>query len=334
MKTIIFRADAYPSIGNGDLSSLIFLSEYFLLKDWRVLFVTKDYLPAQQLIQSYGKQNSTIFLDKLLDINSEVEKLNEIIIEYEASVIFYSITDKDLLNYKNITDNIFQACICLNDKIDPNMKLIVNWDPYVISKFDKTKFDKTKFLFGSEYIVIPSNFNKDTINSRTYKDFNKLLITLGGADELDFTNKLVNNLAQLDISSTLDITIIVGSGYKFKDILQENLSKSGLKYTIKSNIHNMFEEYINTDFAIGAGGLTAYELLATKTPSALIATYQHQVYRCEEFKKQGFIRYLGYRDINQEELDDFLNNPYISEKSFEYKTEDIVNILENILVEG
>ena len=62
----------------------------------------------------------------------------------------------------------------------------------------------------------------------------------------------------------------------------------------------MLDEYLSCNIGIGAGGLTSSEMVATRLSTILIATYKHQIARCKYFDKQGWAKYLGYRDFKND----------------------------------
>ena len=130
---------------------------------------------------------------------------------------------------------------------------------------------------------------------------------MGGADEFDFTRKVVKSILKLNLD--VELNIIIGSGYEYKNELEKILQNSSIKYQIKQNLTNMLDEYLSCDIGIGAGGLTSSELVATKVSPILIATYNHQIARCEYFHKKGLARYLGYRDFNDSDLANAILNP-------------------------
>jgi spore coat polysaccharide biosynthesis predicted glycosyltransferase SpsG len=132
---------------------------------------------------------------------------------------------------------------------------------------------------------------------------------MGGADERNFTKKLVDML--IESRKKINVRIILGAGYQYKEKLKKSLAGLSLAFKIKQNVSNMLEEYLRCDVAIGAGGLTASELVATRTPSILIATYKHQVQRCRHFDARGWAKYLGYRKVNLPDLLDAIEQPVI-----------------------
>ena len=74
MKKILFRADAKPSIGIGDLMSLIHLSKY--LDNWEKHFVIRNYRAGVDLAKKYRVENLYI-LDENISIEDEVDFLNK-----------------------------------------------------------------------------------------------------------------------------------------------------------------------------------------------------------------------------------------------------------------
>ena len=120
-------------------------------------------------------------------------------------------------------------------------------------------------------------------------------------------------------------TIIVGSGYEYREKLEQSLSDVTFEYEVKQNISNMFDEYMDCDVAIGSGGLTASELVASKTPSVLIATYEHQIARCRYFDSVRSVKYIGYRKFDDKELMKAITYPIVPNGQIFFNTKAIIN---------
>ena len=149
---------------------------------------------------------------------------------------------------------------------------------------------------------------------------------MGGADELDFTSKVANVIAGKD----MELIIIVGAGYDQKERLKNSLDEKGAAYTIKVNVEDMLAEYLSCDFAIGAGGLTSSELVASRTPCALIATYEHQIARCEYFDIEGWVKYLGFRVCSGDSINRAISGFYPEFSDDIFQTNAIVDALAEI----
>ncbi len=289
MKKILFRSDAAPHIGIGDLMSFINLSFYF--KDWETFFIIKDYDAALGLVQKYNIKNIFI-IDHKISIEDEIQYINKFILKNDIFSIFLQINEKKISIYNNI-DIAFRACAYFESDLPNHYDLVLSWNYNSKDYFDLNRYNKTKFFLGTEYVILPMSFDFSKIEKRDFKKKKeKLLISLGGADEKNMTFDVIKQLK--NISCDLDIVVILGSGYQFEKELSVYLEKSSLSYEIKKSVDNMYIEYMDCDIAIGAGGLTVSEIVATKTPALIISTYEHQVERCDYFDNKGWIRHLGY----------------------------------------
>jgi spore coat polysaccharide biosynthesis predicted glycosyltransferase SpsG len=307
MKKVLFRADANQSIGIGDLMSLIHLSRYFEADDWESFFLIKDYSAGLRLIAEYSVNNLKV-IDKEFATPDEVEVINGYINDKGIDLLFLVITEKKLSEYAGLSSGAKKACVSFDGAIVPDLDLVVDWDVAAADFFEPESFPNTNFLLGPEYVILPIEFDSDRIRNRKYNSTpEKLLICMGGSDELNLTQKIVNTLIHHKVS--LKTTIVVGAGYEYREQLEQSIQgKAGL-FVIKQNVSTMFAEYMSCDVAIGTGGLTSSELVATRTPAALVAACEHQIARCRFFHEQMWCRYLGYRTFNSAELLDFISNP-------------------------
>lgn len=296
MKKILFRADAKPSIGIGDLMSLITLREY--LSEFDCFFLTQKTAAAMGIVER-RKPRNIFWLNEDANVEEDVATINMLVDKYCIDMLFFEITERRLSEYAGLNNNIPKLCVNFDGFIPEFVKLVVNWDVDASKYYDINKFPNTKFLLGPKYVILPKAFYSDDIKSRKYSAIRKkILIAMGGADEFDFTSKVAHAIGRED----RELIVIVGAGYEKKAELQEELNARGIKYEIKINVEDMLLEYLACDFAIGAGGLTSSELVASKTPCALIATYEHQIARCKYFESEGQARYIGFRSFDAQEL--------------------------------
>ena len=320
-KRILFRADAKPSIGTGDLVSLIHLSRYFEKSGWETHFIVRSHDAAAGIIKARKIRNCLMINDNL-SIGMEIEEINNYISSRKIDVVFFEITERPLTEYKGITDKAVKACINFDGLIPDDMSLVVCWDVNADKLFDRKRYPKTKFLLGPRYAILPHDFNFAKIYSRSYKSKPEvLLVSMGGADELNFTQQIVDALIKK--KTVLKLNVIVGWGYRHIKRLNESLGGSGVEYEIEQNLTNMFDEFMNCDVAVSAGGLTSFELVATRTPSVLIAIHEHQIGRCEYFDKMGWGKYLGFGSFDEEALLDGILNPVTHLPKAVFKTEEI-----------
>ncbi|MFA5339119.1 MAG: hypothetical protein WC317_03090 [Candidatus Omnitrophota bacterium] len=296
MKNIVFRADAKTCIGTGDLVSLIHLSRYFEKKGWRAHFIIRGYDLGLALAKKHALKNLSV-IEPDSSIEEEVDFINSYIDKNGIDAVFFEITERTLVDYRGITPETIKACVCFDGIVPAGFDLVVDWDVSAEEAFAGKDTGRARLLLGPQYIILPVDFQLDRIRKRKYKEMvETVLVTLGGADEFDFTKKAIEALAELDAKVVLHI--ILGSGYRHRKTLERRLEDLPFKYTLKQNVAGMFPEYMNCDLAISAGGLTSYELVCARTPALLTAVYEHQVTRCEYFDKKRYARYMGFRTID------------------------------------
>jgi spore coat polysaccharide biosynthesis predicted glycosyltransferase SpsG len=327
VKKILFRADAAPHIGIGDLMSLIHISNYFS-EEYKKYFIIKSYKAGINLVKKYNVENCFI-IDKDCTLDEEVDYINNFINKKNIDIIFFEITERKLSDYNDITSNVKKVCVNFDGYILDDLDLIIDWDVEAYKYFDTNKYSNTKFLLGPEYVILPKEFYSSKVYNRKVSLLkNKVLIAMGGADEFDFTGKVVNLLLKSNLN--IELNIIIGSGYEFRKELENILEQSNIKYIIKQNITNMLDEYLSCDIGIGAGGLTSSELVATQTSAILIATYEHQIARCKYFEQKGWAKYLGFKEFKSSDLIDAILNPLIITDKNIFNTKKIVDEIEKI----
>jgi len=328
VKKILFRADAAPHIGIGDLMSLINLSKY-LDDTYEIYFIIKNYQAGLNLIKTYNIQNCSI-IDNQMSINDEVSYINEFISRNKINIVFFEITEIKLSSYIGITKNVKKVAINFDGCILDDLDLVIDWDVEADRFFKPEKYPHTKFLLGVKYVILPKEFyDTKALNKKTTSKKKSILIAMGGADEFDLTNKIIKSIIGFNLN--IKLNIILGSGYEYKSKL-EKLLDNNIEYTIKQNTTNMLNEYLHCDIGIGAGGLTSSELVATKTSTILLATYKHQIARCKYFDKENLAKYLGYKNFKDDDLKQAILSPIQITKNNIFNTQSIVDEIDKLFI--
>lgn len=293
-RKVLFRADAKPAIGIGDLMSLIHLSDHFRRREWTPYFLIRDYPAGTALARQKGVENLTVIPgDATLE---EEEAAIARLAEAEGiDLLFFEITERKLTDYR--LPPVPAACVNFDGHIPPGLRLVVNWDVVAKEKYRPEEHPGTRFLLGPENVILPVAFDREKVAARVLEpEPRSLLIAMGGADEHDFTARIYKGLREAGMA--LETTIVVGSGYQPLDALETLAAESGGKTRVLRNVEDMFSLYLSHSLAVGAGGLTSSELVATRTPCVLVATYEHQTARCAYFDKMGWAAYAGYRTVD------------------------------------
>ena len=304
MKRILFRADANPAIGTGDLTSLVYLADTFRKDGWEPHFLVRRYEASLALCRKYGLEN-VAELDAQASLDQEQALLRSLVEDRGLDALFFEITERPLSHFQELVDDlrgkVFKGCVCFDGALPRGMDLVLDWDVAAQGFFNPGEHPGTTFLLGPQYVFLPPEFDMDRVARRSYRPrVERVLVSMGGADELDFTRKAAEVLARLGVDA--EFRFVLGAAYGGRDGLEHFLEGSGVRYSLAVDVRDMFLEYMACDFAVGAGGLTASELVASGTPCALVALYEHQEARCVRFGQMGLATYLGFRDLHGERL--------------------------------
>jgi spore coat polysaccharide biosynthesis predicted glycosyltransferase SpsG len=294
----LFRADAAPHIGIGDLVSLIKLSEYL---EGEKYFIVKDYEASIKLVESFNL--NYFIIDKNISTKDEVDFINKIVRVKEIDKLIIEITEKKLIEYVGL-EAPKKIAVNFDGQICDGLDLVINWNS------NSMKYP-VRSLVGYEYAVIDKRFFEIKKAQPT-----QVLAAMGGADEIDMTYKIVETLLKNGIT---DLNVIVGAGYEGK--VYELLEP-------KVNVKDMANEYSQAKVAITAGGLSAIEAVATKTPVILIANYEHQIKRCKFLAEIGVAKFLGYREFDEKKFIESLHNFKIED--YKIKTKKVVDEILNL----
>jgi hypothetical protein len=290
MSRILFRADALPSIGTGDLVSLVALAELFRERDHAALFMVRDSRASRAILEKRGVRD-VIWLDPDLSVADEVATLNTAVPDNHVDAVFLEITATPWPAYAGVRSDVVRCGATFTPGLPPGFDLGLCWDPDASANFPGPAYADMTLCLGPEFVILPREILDLELRQSWPETTRRVLVAMGGGDEADLTGEV---LAQLEATGLdLDVTLVAGGGYQHLERLQRAVAHSVLSVRVKQNLPSLLPEYLACDVAIGAGGLTASELVATRTPALLVAAYEHQLQRCQFFDDQGWARLLG-----------------------------------------
>jgi len=326
MPNILFRADAKPSIGTGDLVSLVQLSRR-LPEDWKSYFCTRDNSVSRKILSTRGIDKVS-WLPESHTLDQERTQIKEAIDEFDIQSLILEITEIPSSFYQGISNRVFKVCISFSGDIPTDTDLVLDWSVEAHTRYDQTNFLSTKFLLGPEYVILPIEFDDNQFIKRRPGNgpAEKILITMGGNDEWNLTMLALERLSQIQFQGL--IKVILGAGYTHHRVLDSFLNHSNLQISIHENAPSMLPFYHWADLSIATGGLTVSELVAARCPSLISAAYEHEASRCRFFANQNWIAYSGIRAINQEILENSVRKLPHTADHFPFHTEEIIHAIE------
>ena len=280
-KHLVIRCDASESIGSGHLMRMIALAQEWQRTGGVVDFVCAEIAPAFE--QRILSENLRIQRLSAAPGSGEDREATSAWIsryakgEYSPTVALdgYQFDDEFQLAIKKtgarllVVDDyghagFYHADWVLNQNISAEEELYSRRGP------------KTRLLLGSQFVLLRGEFLKYGGWKRPIPSSGrKVLVTLGGSDPENFTLKVIEVLACLD----LEVRVIAGGAnpnLKTLSLAIERAKTSGLNARLDMNPPDMPAIMAWADFAISAGGSTVWELAFMGLPSFLLITAENQ----------------------------------------------------------
>jgi len=152
---------------------------------------------------------------------------------------------------------------------------------------------------GANYVLLQDEY-KNAVNRMIKPKPEKILITTGGTD---FSNISVKCIRYLNgFKDKLHIDIIIGPGVKNKENIRKAALSSKHVVTIHEEVGSLYKYLLSADMVITTGGLTTYEVVATRAPSLMIIALEHQRPKPEFLAKKEAAINLGFHESLTEEI--------------------------------
>ena len=254
-KRIVIRTDATNEIGTGHVYRQLYLASRIM--EHEVIFLMDN---SKSLgIEIVKKNNYPIVtfegecFEKISELKPDIV-VNDILdttldyMEYFKEKNIYTINFEDLGEGAKIADIVFNA---LYDYKIPLKNIKMGYEYYVLR-------DEFK------------EFNKKEIKEKV----EKILITFGGTDPNNYTEKILNLLSCYNESIYIDV--ILGLGYKEKEYIK-NKYKDSRNIRVVDSVTNISDYMYDSDIVITSGGRTMYEVASLGIPCMVLCQNEREL---------------------------------------------------------
>jgi len=321
--TVIFRTDASLEIGTGHVMRCLTLALGLLEKGVSVSFLCREHDGNLiDLIRSHG------FLVHALPLLSQDDDTEENSLDpahavwlgcnWQADVehcsavlndpVDWIIIDHYALDYRweNAMRDKCQKMMCIDDLADR----VHECDLLLDQNLGRTEDDyvelvssRTKLLLGPQYALLRQEFadwREASLKARKQPQLRHLLITMGGVDNDNLTEVILNTIDQVKPIYLERITVILGPHAPWLDNVRKLASEMSASVTLLSGVNNMAELMAQCDLIIGAGGTTTWERCSLGIPTVLISLAENQKYISREVSKAGAAILCDVQDVEHE----------------------------------
>lgn len=155
----------------------------------------------------------------------------------------------------------------------------------------------TKLLLGTQFALLRQEFLKYCGWKRSIPECGrKVLVTLGGSDPENFTLKVIEVLAGLD----LEVRVVAGGANPNLQTLFPAIDRArtfGTDVKLEFNPPDLAPIMAWADLAISAGGSTAWELSFMGLPSFLLVTAENQIDSTFELVRRESFLQIGSSEL-------------------------------------
>jgi len=269
--TVLFRADASPSLGLGHLSRCLALAQAFESLGDTSIFLTLGHLKqGGRWLLKQGQ--SVIELPQYKNLDTEAYEVSNLAKALNASLVVldtYELTNhpsKQLEKYVRRLDSCGLLTAAIDDEGAYPASIIIN--PRMDLRPNPKKTHGLTELLGGKYALLRREFSQAEHICDVRRDVANVLVTMGGSDPHSFTPVAVAGLAGLGLRIHVAYGALMGNAAAIKAAAGDSL------YIHKEP--EMATLMAGCDIAISAAGCTAMELFAIGLPSLFIVQADNQ----------------------------------------------------------
>ncbi|WP_338031245.1 UDP-2,4-diacetamido-2,4,6-trideoxy-beta-L-altropyranose hydrolase [Clostridium paridis] len=314
------RADGGSQIGMGHIMRTLTLAKN-LRKNNDVFYVCRVDIPlTNKYSMGIKKIKEEGFNVVIINEENTISELNNIKADllitdsYDVDERYFFETKKIFKNTVYIDDlNLFYFDVDI--LINPNITAV---------DFQYQVPNDTRLLLGTKYLMLREEFRVEKAKEDR-EEIKDIMITVGGGDPLNITNKILEYIIDLKIN----YHVVIGPAFDVEVIKKiESICKGrkNIKLYKNSNIVDVMKK---CDLAISACGSTIYELCAINIPILGIILADNQYKIGTKMHEKDLIYCLGwYYELKKENIIGGIN--YYSDIKVRKKTRNdqskIINI--------
>lgn len=315
---VAIRVDAGPYIGVGHVMRCCALADYIRDSGNDVVFICRAHeghmgnyliakgykvhmLPMENSISQRSENNFSASLEE--DLSQTIDVLKGASWEW-LIVDHYDIDHHWLANVRACVDYILVIDDLANRHYDCDLLLDQTYGRKASDYYPLVPAN-SEVLTGSKYAILRPEFaelRSQSIRRRQHSQLTHLLITLGGGEQQEMLNRIIEALAESSLPETCRITMVVGAASNGLYTLKESVKKLKWDIDVRQNVSQMGELMVCSDLVIGAAGTTSWERCCLGVPTLMLVLADNQKKIASELAKAGAVILLGEKQMFQKEL--------------------------------
>lgn len=292
--TAVFRVDASISSGIGHFMRCRALALKGLARGWHIVFLTVQ--APDDLQDRIRKDGCDLRVSSPgLSDADEMKWLVHLLENINPAVCFLDGYAFEI-DYQRTVKPLVKCLVCLDDRPGRQFEcdIVLNQNLGVaLEDYTSLVSAGMTLLLGPRFALLAPGFLEHACSYHVRTRRTRVLVTMGGSDEFDYTSRVLTELAVLP---PLVMDIVLGPLYPHSNPMERI---EGL-YRHKVQIHRGLESLLNlardADIAVTAGGSTVWELACLGMPMIVLGTAENQAAVLEGLRAEKAAEVLGYVD--------------------------------------
>lgn len=320
-KVIGYRLDANKEVASGHMMRCISIAKECALLNMDCIFFTAPDSMDEPIVKAGFKSVRVDLKWNDWDYGTEnlIEAIRKENVDYMV-VDSYRVTASFFKTLSKEVKILYLDDIC---KQVYDVDAVLHYSEWENENTIKNLYGETdiKVFSGMKYVPLRDEF-KQTVNKEQRRI--DCLITTGGTDKYHVTKKLIQAIkGDLDLQD-LKVCAVFGSMNPDYEEMKEECENNDNIETLQ-NVSNMSELMRTSRFAVTAGGMSVYEMMACRTYFFVFSFSDDQTYFGERLEKHGNSVFAG--DIRYEG-DKVISNIVIElKKSLKLKEDEVEKII-------
>lgn len=298
MKTV-FRADASLQIGTGHVMRCLTLADELVRQGGECWFVCREHpghlgdvivdkghhlilLPGRSHVESEHSTEWDSYADWLgVPWREDARQTRTAVRPLAADWLVVDHYALDARWEQAVADEVAHIMVIddLADRPHDCMVLLDQNLGRLISDYDGLVPGGCQRLIGPGYALLRPEFaalRDESLLRRKPPRLERILISLGGIDQLNVTGEILSGLSKLLASANIELDIIMGATAPFLKEVRHQAAQLPFPATVSVNVQDMAQRMCAADLCLGAVGSTSWERCCLGLPSILIIVADNQ----------------------------------------------------------
>jgi UDP-2,4-diacetamido-2,4,6-trideoxy-beta-L-altropyranose hydrolase len=288
MPAVLLRCDGGPGIGMGHLMRCRALAAAFAGLGWRYLFgVTRETAPlladGNAIIVPPGVDGAHAVAEA-----GAANKVDCLVVDHYGLDATFETAARGKASIVVVIDDLADRPHDCDLLVDPNPERVAE-------DYAGLTGGTTRFLLGPQYALLRPEFaERRPARARPpRRQAERLLITLGGADQHNISHRVLEALPRLE-GAPLKTVLVVGPANPHRETLAAQASWPGLEIVVDPP--DLAGLMIEADLAITGGSTSFWELACLGVPALIVVIADNQRAIARAAENAGATLVLGEHD--------------------------------------